>query len=273
MTGALCVLCRAPLPDLAYACSPCCERLTRDLGDVPALASAVEDAVARNVRTGTGVGTPVTGSTDRALPWNEAASTARRRLLCTLNRWVTVLRTPRDPRPATINGCAAWLRVNINTIRCYQFAAYAFDDITRAVDDVRRVVDRPPDRLYAGPCGSPSGPPRGGFQPLDPPCDGELYAALDHQIVRCPKCHASYDVAERRRWLLDAVWDVTAYASLLAAALTRLDEPLTAARVRKWAQRGQLLARGVDLEGRPLYRVGDAIALLDSTRRKDTDVT
>lgn len=42
-------------------------------------------------------------------------------------------------------------------------------------------------------------------------------------------------------------------AYFLAAALTALDRPTTAAQVRQWASRGQITRHGKDARGRTLY--------------------
>jgi len=122
----------------------------------------------------------------------------------------------------------------------------AVDEITDAVADCRRVIDRAPERWYAGPC----------------ECGADLYAKRRTGIVTCRECGHEYDVEARREWLLAEAEDRLANAATIARAVSWLGaEPLTSATVRKWAQRGRLLAKGHDGRG-PLYRIGDAIDLL-----------
>lgn len=109
------------------------------------------------------------------------------------------------------------------------------------------MIDRPPEEVFAGPCGE---------------CGQDLYAAVGAPLVRCPQCGQVYDTEQRRSWLLELVHDQLATGPEISQALTSLALPVTPERIRQWKARNRLLPRGKNQTGRPLYRVGDVAELL-----------
>lgn len=109
-------------------------------------------------------------------------------------------------------------------------------------------------------------------------CGADLYGYLTEKVVRCQACSAEYDLAERKRWMLDQVDEQWAPAQLIADALTTLDEPVNASTLRTWIDRDAGLTRpaerplirqvAVDDDGRPLYRVGDVRARIAWSRAR-----
>jgi len=77
-----------------------------------------------------------------------------------------------------------------------------------------------------------------------------------------------YDMDGRREWLLEAAEDRLERAAHIAQAVTDLGSPISADRIRKWAERGRLVPHATDGRGRPLYRVGDVTELLRNEPRK-----
>jgi hypothetical protein len=156
---------------------------------------------------------------------------------------------------------ASWLAEHgqLEWLRHQREAAEAMSDLREAAREVERIVDRPRDRWYAGPCWEdlPTGR-----------CEVELYAVPGTRVVRCRECGAEHDAAGRKAWLLAEARDVLAHAALIAAALTALDIPVAVGTVYSWASRGRILSHGSDQLGRPLYKVGEAMDLLASTPRR-----
>lgn len=177
---------------------------------------------------------------------------------------------------------AAWLLLHVAELLRLPAAGEAVDEITAAVRSVERLVDRRADELFAGPCNAPpqqpddgcgcgchrSGDRRGcstcgtadgGHVPV---CGADVWARPGSAFAWCQRCRWRYDVAQRRDWLLAAVEHVLVSATDLARAVSRLgalDEPITPSMVRNWADRGMIVAHGVDGQGRPLYRVGEVL--------------
>src|SRR5690606_2934282 len=87
---------------------------------------------------------------------------------------------------------AAWLSARLQRLVRHPAAPEAHGEITAAVRDARRVVDRPQERRFAGYCD----------------CGAALYARPGAATVRCRDCDADpYDVDERRQAMLAAVAD------------------------------------------------------------------
>jgi hypothetical protein len=241
---------------MAFACPSCATRLATRLHEIVGLPEALADAFARQTRTTTDVGVHTQGAAT-PLPWDERASAAARALRAALGTWTRVVCEERGTEPPadTLPAMAELLAANLEWLRHQPAAGQAVDDLCRAVDDAWHAVDRRPDRLYAGQCWRDTG---SGQQ-----CPGELYAALTAATVTCPVCGGQFDVVKRRAWLLEAARDVIANATLVSAALTRLDVPVTADRLWKWNQRGRIFNHSRP-GAQPTYRVGDVIDLLDA---------
>jgi len=184
------------------------------------------------------------------LPYDERAFLAAAALRTTLFIWVgTVVWETRATlgEPYTITRMATWLRPRAGWLRHHAKGNQALDEIRAAVADARRAVDRPPDRLYAGPCQS---------------CTTDLYARIDAAYVVCPGCDTPWEVSELRSWLLDTAQDVLATATEISRALTRYASPVTPSAIRGYVHRGQLVPHGSRTEGHrevALYRLGDVV--------------
>lgn len=167
-------------------------------------------------------------------------------------------------RPAYlgVEVAARWLAEHdqLEWLRHQREAAEAMAELREAAREVERIVDRPRDRWYAGPCWAEL--------PDDGRCEVELYAVPGAKVVRCRECRAEHDAAGRKEWLLAEARDVLAHAALIAAALTALDMPVAVGTVYSWASRGRIVSHGLDQLGRPLYKVGEAMDLLSSTPRR-----
>jgi hypothetical protein len=182
------------------------------------------------------------------IPYDDRASVRARELHDTLGSWarLVVEETGAVPPADTITAIAAWLRPRAGWLRHHPAGGEALDEIRDAVRAARRVVDRPADRLYAGPCQG---------------CGTDLYARVEAVYVTCPNgmCETTYGVDELRVWLLKAVEDILATTAEISRALTSLAVPVTPSAIRGYAHRGQLLRRGVNEGASPLYRLGDVM--------------
>lgn len=255
--------CGRPTRDHAYVCETCADNLARALGDVPWLADELDVTITRQRATLAEGGSR---STTTTLPWHEKAANTRRTLHGLLATWARFCeeewvrhsspRTrPLDERDDDPAALSRWLLWRVDGLTLHDIGPEAVDEITDAVAACHRIIDRRPDRWYAGPC-------------VGEDCTADLYAMRRQGMVECRDCGASYDVAERRTWLLAEAEDRLAPASEIARAVSWLGaKPLTGSRVRQWAKRGLISVRGHN-GTRPLYRVGDAINLLAADTRK-----
>lgn len=253
--------CGRPTRDVAYVCDHCADELSNALGDVPWLDTELEVTITKQRAIPTEGGS---ASFEKALPWHEKASETRRELHGLLATWIRFCAeenirnaSPHHGIPDdTLQAMSGWLLWRVDGLTLHDIGLEAVDEITSAVASCRRVIDRRPDRWYAGPC-------------VTDGCGADLYATRREGSVKCRQCEAMYDVAERREWLLAEAEDRLAPASEIARAVSWLGaEPLTGDRVRKWAERGQLVVKSHDGKGRPLYRIGDAIDRLAADTRR-----
>lgn len=165
------------------------------------------------------------------------------------------------------NCLAAWLGIHQREIRRHEAVGELWQEIHDLVEQVRRIVDRRPDRQYLGMCSEPLMNDGYGQPYL---CNADLYAIDGRATVDCRACGARHHVEHRRKVLLDAVDDQLGTASEIARALAAYaDVELKVERVRKWYSRGQIAQYAPrDGERWPRYRVGDVRELLDPTTRK-----
>lgn len=123
--------------------------------------------------------------------------------------------------------------------------------------DAHRVVDLPPGRCYLGICSAPLD--SGGF------CQTDIYGRLDRATAKCRVCGARHFASDRRATMLASAEEQWITGPDLARAITWMDgTTVSPERIRQWAARGKLTARGRTVTGQPLYRVGDALDILRS---------
>lgn len=201
-----------------------------------------------------------------ALPVDEHALRLMRDLENLLSRWFNevYLNTRwylRPSVPASTEGRALYLLQNVAVIERAEFGSMMHDDVRQVVRRIRQAIDRPPDRLYAGPCDR---------------CDGEVWAEAASKLAACDKCQWTSPTSERREWLLDRSMDEWASAQLIAdASEVLLGWRITASQIRNWDARGRLtsiLATEIDrVDGHvrvlsKQFRIGDVVALARQQR-------
>jgi len=252
-----CQVCSAPCGDAAYLCRAHTEDLALDLAAVPALLAELDITLTRQDR----IAAERHGgrSADRPLPYNARAAAKASDLNTTLNAWaLDVARLAEDERDRLVEhhysdtaAVAAWLGRNLHTLRLHVDAGQAHDEITNAVREARRAIDRPLERIFAGPCS----------EPLDDgtECREDLYAAPGKAHATCRGCGARHDMQERRDWMLSCIEDQVAYSGLLAGLVTNLGVPIGSSTIRRYAAAGRIKVISVDAKRRPLYRIGDVL--------------
>jgi hypothetical protein len=279
MSPPLCATgCGRPSPAAAL-CTTCTNALRLDLLAVPWLTRALTTTLARLDRVPAGAGA---GTDETPLPFRFAATQAATTLRLTLEPWVRDVAElhglPAPRRRATLAALARWLARHDVLLRRHPAdpdpqrghggAAQMADEIRYAVGQVRRVIDRPPDLFYGGPCDG---------------CRQDLYCGADSRgwptavVITCRTCARVYDAAERRAWLLESVRDRLAPAAEISQAVPALyGQEIRAGTIRQWVARGRLvphawLLAGVVYPHRPadharaLLRVGDVIDLAERT--------
>lgn len=294
MSQPLCERCSRPLSGQAYVCSGCTNRTAEALERIADLAGEVEAAIAKLVRHGGFEG----GARDRRpLPVDLDASNRAAAIgnaVATAARDVAESRgIPLPPRPARTLGpqcrsgiscghgscevirgrrdvgvaiAARWLRGQLEWLRHQRQAAEVFADLENAATDLIRMVAGPLPRWFAGQCWEPIEGVDEHGQPKR--CANELYAAPGATTVHCRDCGMTHELAYRKEWLLREANNTLAHAELIARALTALGvDDVTPARVRGMARHGRLVAHGTDRAGRPIYKVGEVLAVIEEQDR------
>lgn len=277
MTAALCQVCRAPTGDETSLCTSCTDTLQADLADLAAYAVELEIALAKQSRIEASTTSrpeapelldprdqPWLGVAVQALAYDDRASDALHRLTNTVTTWARILDLGDLPAHPTPERLARWLLARTERIRSHEAGGQIANDMHREARQAAAAVDRPAERMYAGPCD---------VEDADGiPCPGELYAEDGQPSIVCRECGITHDVLERRGVLLKAAEDVLARASMIAIAVTSLGEPVTPQRIYNWRDRGRLMPKGRDVakdgetEGEYVYRVGDVLDLLAEAR-------
>lgn len=258
----LCRVCKAPTPvgDQSPACPKCWRDCVDQLDRLTGLLYELDVTLTRQSVTSTRNGSR---SSVKPLAYNVAASETRDVVMRILRRWVDEPGVDRRSPRAMTRAIHRALPTHRLTDDGWQLIA-DIDDATKAI---LRAIDLAPDRWYAGPCG--------GIKLVDDvetTCVEELYAPPDAATIECRNCHTKWDVAVRRKYLLDVSRDhlVTTHEACRAISVYGAGN-LTADTIRSWKARGRLLPHGTDHEGHDLWRLGDVEDLaVNRTTRKGT---
>lgn len=181
--------CGLPAKDTTI-CPRCTYNLERDLAEIPSLVDQLDITLSRQTAATHHDGGR---SAETALPFNLKASEARENLHATLTGWVRDIHDGTEFRPADETpALSRWLFAHLNRIRIHPTADQLHDEISYAVAECRRAVDRPKNRsrVFVGAC-------------LDPSCDGELHAHFPladydpddettHARMTCTECEVIY---------------------------------------------------------------------------------
>lgn len=246
--GRGCPGCGAGVADGAL-CGTCTERLTGDLGFVPLLTRELEIIQAKLDRIGE---RGPRGGSEVPLGFRPMASEVLDVLHTTLAVWARHVAqsqgVPLYDVPAEHPvGLAAWLARWREPIRHLDAVAQLVDEVGYAVKVARRAIDRPMDRVYAGPCDQ---------------CETDLYANPKSETVKCPTCGAEYPTGERRKWLLDGLREHLATAAEIAQGIGDLyGQPVNRKTINQWHRRDRLHEHGRTRDGWPLFKIGDVLDL------------
>jgi hypothetical protein len=236
-----------------FLCWDCVKRLKAILGTAAWLGVELDLTTSRQARI-TSLADRVGSAPSSAtlMPFHLAASECTWVLTNTLTTWARVICESRGldyPAGAGIAGIAGWLQHNVVSIALSEAADQAYDEIADAVQIAHRVIDRPPGRLYIGPCGEP-------FNRAI--CDADLFVTIGHAEARCPVCGATHSVDRRREQLRNQVRGLLGTAAELAHLLPWvLDSPITRKRITYYARKGFVSTRYHGDEA--VYQIGEVI--------------
>jgi hypothetical protein len=234
-----------------FLCWDCCKTLKKRLDAAAWIADEIEVTLTRQDRIGE-TGARIGRATEQPLPFHLAASETAWVLRNTLTTWTRELCETRSLKydgETSTRGVAQWLSRNVVAIALSEGASEAFDEIDAAVKAAHRVIDRPPGRLYIGPCGEVLSGVR---------CEADLFVTMGHYETRCPVCGATHSVDDRREQLRDQVRGILGTAAELARLLPWiLDSPITRKRITYYERTKMIFPRNVS--GTKMYQIGEII--------------
>jgi hypothetical protein len=162
---------------------------------------------------------------------------------------------------------AVWLSKHIPAIACHEAAGLLFMDVKRAVDDIERMINRPPPERALGPC--PTWVSRDHdkeCQKTHPhQCTTALTAKMGVTEVICPHCHITHNVDRLLEQQLSDTDDKSFTISelwKLMLPLLRLYVPLRT--LQEWVSRGKLMPTGYDKDGKPKFLLRDVRELWEA---------
>lgn len=159
---------------------------------------------------------------------------------------------------------ALHLAANVHLIAKHEAAGLCYRDITQAVTNIERLINRPIPPQFLGRCPIVLTNNYG-----DKVCDTDLQAARDERYVQCSSCHTTHDIRE----LLDKQLE---YAEQLSFTLSELyktilpinREYVPLSTLRHWIARGRLVPTGHDADGEPRYLLANVRELRDAKPQK-----
>lgn len=267
-----CVRCSAPA-DGKNLCLGCVVGLSVELGDVAGrlpdnrgrgFRVSLTDELTTTLMKDDQLGDPnadpiIGGGFGTPLVFKAHAGEALWVLHNTLQAWAAELGMyPGELSPRAL---ARWFVDNLDLAAKHPDAGQLADELTEAVHQARRAIDRPvDDRVYLGPCGANVVDPRWGTRG----CREELYAGDWQTTVHCPRCDTRYDVAERDAWLLDRSKKYQGTAAQVAGFLRLMGVACTPDQIRAYARsrygrQPRIQPVGVNDRGHPTYLISDVL--------------
>lgn len=234
-----------------YLCRRCTVKAEHAVADLPALAAELDRTISRQ-STGGNHGHATSGGASR-LPLNLGALEKRNH-----EQLLTVAACELGYRPNPVNlvGTVFAILADVSLIQYRPDGPELARSIHRAVAEWRAAIDNHEDRVFAGRCND---------------CGQQMYARPNSKTFRCPTrgCDAEYDTGEQLRYVLDQIretlWPLD---SIRQFARNQLDVHTNTTTVRSWRHRGQLVPKGLDHDGRELFRVGDYLDLAAATEAR-----
>ena len=236
--------CDRPVGD-GYVCQRCADRLSVALGDIPALWDELDTVLTKQAR----YAAAEFRRGEQALPFNPTASELGWVLRNTLSTWCRLIAEERGrvlPDSDTPAAVAGWLLHHTTWLRHHRAGHEAVEEITSVVGKIRQAVDRPAERIYAGPCKD---------------CNGDMYGKPGAAMVECRPCGLEYDVAEMVAWMHSELRGKLVTAREATVLLGRMGLPVQQKTIDKWFERKRLVDHGSNAEEKRLYLFDDLVEL------------
>jgi hypothetical protein len=169
----------------------------------------------------------------------------------------------------TAIAAARFLARHIPAIAQDEAAAELFADIKAAVESIRRVINRPVDPKYCGPCPAKTEGKAGKVQD----CATALYAPWDYHDeqyvieVECWHCHVIHNVDTLIQDALNSVAGLLYSAEEVQEVMRQIGQEIPSRTWRYWRANDKIIVRGWR-EGEPMYWIDDVKDLVASRPQK-----
>ena len=256
-----CQVCSAPAGDDAYLCRTHTDDLAADLAAVVGgLLDELDITLTRQDRVT--AGRAGGRNPERPLPLNLHASEVASNLNSTLNAWaLDTARLHEDERDSLANihysetaEVAAWLSRNLATLRLHSDAGQAHSEITHAIREARRAIDRPLDYMPLGQCGSDHD---------GAPCETVVYGHPERQWATCQGCGARHRISDRLEWMLEHLRAQLVTIPEAVGVAYLAGKRTTEDKLRLMAGRERFPQVGTTADGKPTYRMADILRALE----------
>lgn len=235
----------------------------REVDHLQGLVADLDDTIARLTSTAVGIGV-ASRSAETPIPYHQAASKLGVQLRRDVLNWAQRFAAANDHLEfvaATTQDMARWMAMFPNLLAMHPEAGAMAACLLDRISEVRRMVDRRPDRVYVGPCDGAGADDVKGVEP----CGSDLLAEPGLSWCRCNVCGREYHVKQRRDWLLASLEDHMGNSAYVSMVVTGLGVKVSASTIREWVRRKKLRPAywappaTPDGKPRPMYRVGDVV--------------
>lgn len=243
MTPRRCPITGIPLRETQYVSSAAAQQLRADLSGLDNLLADLNDALGKRVNFGArGAQVPPA----LRAPINIALLGPINTITETLQTWAGELaKYAGQAQPYQVPRAVWWYRALVG-VEGWEQAPACIQELSKAISWAVRLVDRPPDRTYAGPC---------------PACGQDVTAPPHSATAQCV-CGQTIDVAQAQEqmradleeMLLPKLWAHAAAEYIVGRKIP--DKTLDT-----WDRRGQLLTLPAGGGRAPGWRVADIVRL------------
>lgn len=249
------MLCQRCLTELVTALRMLAYKVNQAGQRRPGLCQDLDDVVTRQTATGSVVGGV---NRDHPLPFHVEASELADVARNTVTTWARDFAESNphlSPQWTSVASAAEWMATFPTLLSIHPAAKEMHDEVTHLERSIRRMVDRAPDKIYLGKCGSL-------FNEVK--CEDDLYGVADRQTVKCKTCGAEHDAHTRWTAMQHRVRQALATAAEISGCVAQIyGTRINVKTIRTWADRG--IIRTYQGHGERLFLVGE---VLDTAERR-----
>lgn len=254
-----CTHCHVPTAEGITLCARHEADLRRLLSDMPGVLEDADDTIAKLDQHGGGAGTndPAAGS---AAPLNLTASERARDLRQQARQWARTVYA--DDKTPGLGGMkpVPYLTISVDLIRRRDDAGQMLRALSEATRYLLVAIDRPPERIYLGTCGTT-------YEGVV--CTDTITANADDYETRCRTCGATHYVEEIQQDRAAASWGHFDTLKNVVNALRLAQFPINPKSAQRWATKGELQATRCRVADRvTLYSPAQIIEVHERMRKK-----